>query len=73
MNGEKFAILLRSCLLPKLQPFDYNIPCLVVIMDNAIVCYMYIDTGLCNFDHLSHDVPAQQKQEIVQSVPDSSP
>lgn len=42
-------------------------------MDNAIVCYMYIDTGLCNFDHLSHDVPAQQKQEIVQSVPDSSP
>ena len=28
--------------------------------------------SLCNFDHLSHDMPAQQIQEIARNVPDPS-
>ena len=37
VNGEKFELFVRSCLLPVLQPFNWINPRSVVVLDNASI------------------------------------
>ena len=35
--AKKFAAIVRSCLLPVIQPFNYTNPHSVIILDNASI------------------------------------